>query len=109
MPPGVFMNRILATRGEITIPSLGIVVSRMTGPSLLRRREVADPELGRFDLHAAVSYFNQPLWDDPDFSKAVTIYIGRKPVKINLFERSTLLAVEGSLRIEGVEPEWSKD
>lgn len=106
MPQGIFLTRIDGTRGEIRIPSLGIVVARMTKPVLHRRREVASPELGRFDLLAAVSYFNQSLWDDQDFRKEVQIWIGKKPVKVIFYEQSTMLAVEGSLRMEGVEPEW---
>lgn len=108
MPEGIRIDRFEGTRGEIRIPSLGVVVARMTRPVLLRRREVASPELGSFDLHAAVSYFNQHLWDDPDYVKETVLYLGKKPLKVVFFSSSKLLKVEGSLRIEGVEPEWPK-
>ena len=110
MPPGVFLNQIAGIRGEIRIPSIGVVVARLTKPQLHRRREVASPELGRFDLHAAVSYFNQHLWDDEDYDKEVRIWLSSrpKPVKVFLFENSQLSVVSGSLRIEGVEPEWQE-
>jgi len=108
MPEGIRHNRIEGNRGEIRIPSLGVVVSRMTRPVLIRRREVATPELGSFDLHAAYSYFNRHLWDDEDFDKEVVIYLGRRPLRVFRFDRSTMVVVEGSLRIEGVEPEWSE-
>lgn len=106
MPPGILVTRVEGTRGEIRIPSLGVVVGRLERPVLVRRREVASPELGRFDLHAAVSYFNQHLWDDPDFRKETVLWIGRQPRKIVVFEKTTLVKVDGSLRMEGVEPEW---
>ena len=106
MPPGIFINEFRGQSGEIRIPALGVVVCRMTTPALLRRREVIDPELGRFDLHAAVSYFNQHLWDDPDFEKEVVLKIGREPVKVIRFSRTTLVLETGRLRMEGVEPEW---
>lgn len=109
MPPGIFVTRFEWTRGEIRIPSLGIVVSRLDRPVLLRRREVASPELGRFDLHAAVSYFNQPLWDDDDFRKEIVLWAGKRPRKIVVFEQTTLVKVDGSLRMEGVEPEWPEE
>lgn len=103
MPPGIRLNRIEGGRGEIRIPSLGIVVSRLNRPVLLRRREVATPELGQFDLHAAVSYFNQVLWDDPDFVKETVIWMGKRPLKILWLSGTSLIKVDGSLRIEGVE------
>jgi hypothetical protein len=108
MPPGIHLNRLEGTRGEIRIPSLGVVVARMTRPVLLRRREVASPELGQFDLHAAVSYFNKHLWEDADFRKETVLYIGKRPLKVNFLARSSLLAVPGSLRMEGVELEWQE-
>jgi hypothetical protein len=108
MPSGIHLNRIEGSRGEIRIPSLGVVVARMTRPVLLRRREVASPELGRFDLHAAVSYFNQHLWDDQDFRKETVLYLGKRPLKVNFLASSKMLVVPGSLRMEGVEPEWQE-
>lgn len=106
MPEGIRTNRIEGNRGEIRIPSLGVVVSRMTRPVLLRRREEATLELGSFDLHAACSYFNQFLWDDDDFTKEVVIYLGKRPLRVFQFGESKMVVAQGNLRIEGVEPEW---
>jgi hypothetical protein len=81
-------------------------VARLKKPVLQRRREVATPELGSFDLSAAVSYFNRHLWDDPDYDKSIVIFLGKRPVKVFTFAGSQLTQSEGSLRVEGVEPEW---
>lgn len=106
MPEGLFVSRIAATRGEVWIPSLGVLVARMEHPVLLRRREVADPELGLFDLHAAVSYFNLDLWQDRDFTKTITLWIGKKPLKVTDFDLTRVVLVERNLRIEGVNATW---
>lgn len=109
MPPGIFQTRIVGSRGEIVIPSLGIQVARLTMPiSLLRRREVASPELGRFDLHAAVSYFNRPLWDDDDYRKVVRFFIGKRPYTVFTFTRTAVIWAPDTLRMEGVEPDWDE-
>lgn len=108
MPPGLNLGEVRWTRGEIRISALGVLVARLDDPVVIsRRREVATPELGRYDLHAAVSYFNQHLWDDADFKKDVVVYIGRKPVKVFTYEGTSVVHVPGSLRMEGVEYEWS--
>lgn len=106
MPPGIRTNKFEGTRGEIKIPSLGILVSRLDKPVLLRRREAATPELGSFDLYAAVSYFNEHLWSDDDYPKEIVFYLGRVPLKVHFLTQSTLVKETGRLRIEGVEPEW---
>lgn len=105
----IFQTQISGSRGEIVIPSLGIQVARLVVPiSLLRRREVASPELGRFDLHAAVSYFSKTLWDDPDYRKVVKFYIGKRPYEVFLFPKSVVVWETGNLRVEGVEPDWDE-
>ena len=108
--PGIRLNRIEGNKGEIRIPSLGVVVARMTSPvALVRRREVATHELGSFDLHAAVSYFNQHLWEDQDYEKEIVMYLtNKRPVKIQTYEGSKLSKSGGELRVEGVEPEWQQ-
>ncbi|HEX5016521.1 MAG TPA: hypothetical protein VFX15_02920 [Actinomycetes bacterium] len=108
---GILWNKIDGTRAEIQIPALGIVVARLMPPlALVRRREVASPELGRYDLHAVVSYFNQPLWEDPDYQKAIKFWIGGRPRKVFMFDGTTLVRPDPkTLRMEGVEPEWDEE
>jgi len=106
MPEGLFTTRVSATRGEIWIPTLSILVARMDKPLLLRRREDATPELGPYDLHAAVSYFNRALWEDPEYDKEITLFMGKKPARVQLFERTNTVLLPGAIRIEGVFATW---
>lgn len=101
-----FTSRIEATRGEVWIPTLSVLVSRMERPVLLRRREVATPELGLYDLHAAVSYFNRALWSDPAYAKEITLYVGKKPLRVTQLNGTTVVLLPGAIRIEGVDVTW---
>lgn len=101
-----FTSRIEATKGEVWIPSLSVLVARMERPVLLRRREVATPELGLYDLHAAVSYFNRALWGDPAYAKTVTLYVGKRPLRVHQLGGTNVVLLPGAIRIEGVNIEW---
>lgn len=103
---GIYIPRIQATKGEVWITALSVLVGRLERPVLLRRREETDPELGRYDLHAAVSYFLADLYEDDDFQKDITLWIGKRPLKVIVLGKSETLIVPGSLRIEGVNAEW---
>lgn len=99
---GIFTSKIEGTRGEIWVPELGVLVAEMKRPLLLRRRAENGQDPGQFDLHAAVSYFQQALWDDPDFTKEITVYLGKEPLKVELLPTTNVVRVEQSLRMEGV-------
>jgi hypothetical protein len=101
-----FTTRIEASRGEVWIPTLSVLVSRMERPVLLRRREVATPELGLYDLHAAVSYFNRALWEDPAYEKTITLFLGKRPLRVRQLSGTNVVLLPGAIRIEGVDVEW---
>lgn len=109
MPINFFTTRIEATRGEVWIPSLSVLVSRMERPVLLRRREVATPELGLYDLHAAVSYFNRALWSDPGYAKSITLFVGKRPLRVIQLSGTEVVLLPGAIRIEGVNVEWLEE
>lgn len=102
---GGLINRFEGTRGEIRIPELSVLVCEMTRPLLLRRRAENGQPTGQFDLHAAVSYFTQALWDDPEFTKEITVWIGKDPLKVMLNPESKMTVDGTRLRIEGVNAE----
>jgi len=105
-PIAFFTSRIEATRGEVWIPTISVLVARMDKPVLLRRREVATPELGLYDLHAAVSYFNRALWNDPAYAKEITLYVGKRPLRVSQKPGTNVVLLPEALRIEGVDVEW---
>jgi hypothetical protein len=77
----------------------------MKRPLLLRRRADNGPNEGQFDLHAAVFYWNQALWDDPDWTKEFTVYVGKQPLKLTILPTTTVTKIDQSLRMEGVKVE----
>lgn len=105
MPEGLFLSRIQGTRGEIRIPSLGVLVAEMKTPLLLRRRGDNGPDAGQFDLHAAVSYWSQALWDDGDWDKEFTVFIGKRPLKVLVLPTTKVTKQDQQLRMEGVKVE----
>lgn len=106
MPEGIFVSKIEGTRGEIRIPELGVLVAEMKRPVLMRRRgEDNGQDTGQFDLHAAVSYWNQHLWADEDWEKEFTVFVGKRPLKVTVLPTTKVTKVEQSLRMEGVKVE----
>lgn len=105
MPEALYVSRIEGSRGEIWIRSLGVLVGRLDRPVLYRRRGDDTPKVGQFDLHAAVSYLNGPLFEDEDFRKEITVFVGKRPLKVKLTDSSKIERVEQSLRITEVEAE----
>ena len=95
-------TRIDGTRGEIRIPELGVLVAEMKRPVLLRRRADDGSDTTEFDLHAAVFYWNDYLWSDPDWTKEFTVFIGKEPLKLTVLPTSKVIRDHQSLRIEGV-------
>jgi hypothetical protein len=57
-------------------------VATLDRPRLLRRRGDNGPVEGQFDLHAAFRYVNLHLLKDGDFEKEITVYIGKRPLKV---------------------------
>ena len=107
-PINFFTTRIELAKGEIWIPALSVLVARMEKPVLLRRREVATPELGQYDLHAAVSYFNRSMWTDPAYVKTITGFFGKKPLTVLLRSETNVVLLPGAIRIEGVDIAWQE-
>ncbi len=104
----MFTSRIDGTRGEIWIPSLGILVAKLDRPSIIYRPEGTTPTVGQRDLQAGYSYLQTSLLDDEDFAKQWTVWIGRRPLKVVLHEDSRIEVIEHArnLRVEGVDIEW---
>jgi hypothetical protein len=107
---GIFTSRIEGTRGEIWIPTLGILVARLTRPMLNMRPEGTTPTVGQRDLQAAYSYLQVALLGDPDFTKRWTVWVGKRPLTITLHEDSKIELIEHAkvMRVEGVDIEWQQ-
>lgn len=102
---GFYFSSIVGTRGEIWIPTLSVLVARLERPTLTRRPPGSDtPTVGQFDFQAAYSFLNRALFDDSDFRKEITVFIGKQPLKVTLTEASKIEVIDHAkaLRIEGV-------
>lgn len=106
---GFPITKIEATRGEIWIPTLSILVGRLDRPLVTRRRPGDDtPQVGQFDLQAVYSFLNEALFNDDDFTKEWSIFIGRRRMAVNFTDSTKveLIAHARAVRLEGVNVEW---
>ena len=111
MSIGMFTSRIMATRGEVWIPSLGILVARLDRPLLTRRPgDTATPLVGQWDLQASYSFLNPDLLQDEEFRKSWTLWVGRRPLTVMFREdtKTEVIAHASHMRIEGVDIEWQQ-
>jgi hypothetical protein len=59
-----------------------------------------------YNLHAALSFVNRAIWDDPEYEKEVTVELGRNRLRYRIEQAEGFkTALTGkSLTMEGVTP-----
>ena len=101
MPKGIF-QRLTGKVGEIRIESLGVLVGTMSNWTLSRRGDDAPGE-GLYDLYAVFSYVNPHLWADKEYTKTVTIRVGRDTFRLEQGDGyDTVMDGRKSMRMLGV-------
>jgi hypothetical protein len=101
MARGLFQH-LTGKTGEIRIEALGVLVGTMSDWTLTRRGDDV-PGAGLYDLYAVFSYVNPALWDDGDYSKRITVKIGKEIFGIEQEDGfETTLDERKSLRMQGV-------
>lgn len=76
-----FFKRISGKEGEVRIESLGVLVGTISSWSLTRHGD-DDPREDLYALHAAFSYVNPHLWDDDDYTKTITLRLGKEVFRV---------------------------
>lgn len=73
-------RRMQGQHGSIHIPDLGALIANMSSWTLTRRGESEnsrDPEAEFYDLHAVLSFVNEALFNDADYTKVVKVQLGK--------------------------------
>ena len=101
MTRGIF-QRLSGKTGEIRIESLGVLVGTMANWTLSRRGDdVPNPEL--YDLYAVFSYLNPHMWSDSDYTKIMTVKVGKDTFRLEQVDGfETRMDGRNSLRMQGV-------
>jgi hypothetical protein len=103
--PTLLFGRIEGIGGGIVVPFIGIHVATITQWRLVQRG--ADGrDAGLYNLHAALSFVNRAIWDDPEYEKEVTVELGRNRMRFRI-EQAEGFATQltgKSLTMEGVTP-----
>jgi hypothetical protein len=104
--PGYTLKSMKGVEGEITVPSLGMVIGTMQKWSLVRREDGS--RSSGYRLHAVFSYLNPMFFKESSLTKQITIAIRDRDRKVNKQYRLEVIPgqetrLEGmSLLIEGV-------
>lgn len=104
--PGYTLKSMKGVEGEITVPSLGMVIGTMMKWSLSRREDGS--RSSGYRLHAVFSYLNPMFFNEQSLTKQITIAIRDRDRKVNKLYRLEPIPgqetrLEGmSLQIEGV-------
>lgn len=103
----ITLKSVRGTEGEVTVPSLGLLIATMYKWSLTRREEYG-PNQGAFTLRAAFSYLNPmfPMyWDDDGMRKVMVVKINRRHPGYRVTKTDTTKATieEHQMTLEGVE------
>ena len=96
----ITLSSIAGREGSIRIPALGALIGQMSSWTL-KRREDDSPQVGLYDLRAALSYINPTLFNHPEYSakREIRVKLGKVTYRVDGGE-STL---EGtSLIMKGV-------
>jgi hypothetical protein len=103
---GYTLKSMKGVEGEITVPSLGMVIGTMMKWSLTRREDGS--RSSGYRLHAVFSYLNPMFFNEESLTKQITIALRDRDRKVNKEFRlepipGQKMALEGmSLLIEGV-------
>lgn len=99
-------GRIEGIGGGIIVPFIGIHVATITNWRLVQRgADGRDAAL--YNLHAALSFVNRAIWDDPEYEKEVIVNLGRNNPRRYRIEQAEGFATQltgKSLTMEGVTP-----
>lgn len=97
--------------GEITVPSIGLVIGTITSWKLMRREESAPGQTGEWTLHAVFSYINAFAFNEPSLEKRMILTVGQRKGSSRSYrltwDMATKVTLNGrGLMIEGarVEP-----
>lgn len=104
--PAITLRSIRGTAGEVTVPSLGLLIATIYQWSLTRLEEHG-PRSGAFVLRAAFSYQNpmfQVYWDDESMRKLMVVKIGRNgpQIQVRVDEKTKTTLADQQIVLEGV-------
>jgi hypothetical protein len=80
MTQGLF-QRINGKTGEVRIEALGVLVGTFQSWTLTRRGDDG-PGADLYDLRAVFSYANPHLWEDDDYTKTITVKLGKEVFRL---------------------------
>jgi hypothetical protein len=101
-------GKIRGRHGELSIPAMGAVIGRFDGQDgfwELTRHESGQqqgkPVVYRF--HAVLSYLNRGFWEDPRFSKELTLKVGSELFRVEPIEGQRMELSGRTLQSGGVQ------
>jgi len=100
-------GQIRGKHGDVSIPSMGAVVGRFDGKDgywVLKRHESGQQQ-GKpvvYHFHAVLSYLHRGLYDDPRFTKRLTIKVGSELFRVEPIEGQRMVLTGRTLQSEGV-------
>lgn len=100
MAHGVF-QRLSGRKGDIQLVGIGALIGTIAEWSLTRRGDDG-PDSGLYDLRAALSYVNEGLLNDSDYTKKIVLPMQGKNYSIKI-DGDTAISVNGKrLLVQGV-------
>lgn len=104
--PAITLKSIRGTSGEVTVPSLGLLIATMYQWSLTRLEEHG-PRSGAFVLRAAFSYLNpmfQTYWNETSMRKLMVVKVGRNGPQyhVQVDENTKTTLADQQIVLEGV-------
>lgn len=70
------IQKLTGREGRVEIEALGALIGTINHYTLARRGDDG-PRADLFDFHAVLSYVNEALWDDEDYTKSIVIRVGK--------------------------------
>jgi hypothetical protein len=105
LPHGIF-QQIRGVTGSVRIPTLGALIGSFSEWSLTAREGDNEESDGLYDLRATFSYVNPHLWYDEDYSKEITVMLGKgkqgKQFRVQKANDEETVLVGRSLLMKGV-------
>lgn len=104
--PAITLKSVRGAEGEVTVPSLGLLIATTYKWSLTRREEYG-PNRGAFTLRAAFSYLNpmfQMYWNDGGMRKLMILKVGRRgpAYRVESGEDTKATIEDHQITLEGV-------
>lgn len=105
MQSTTLFGRIEGFGGGVEVPYIGIHVATIAKWRLTRRGEDGQ-DAALFNLHAALSFVNRAIWEDPDYEKEVIVELGRGRMRyrIEQVEGHATMLTATALTMDGVTP-----